>query len=781
MRETKLIEYNNSSINKKILDTIIDIMDIPFDEQSFEVMINDKIVSENHYIYDLDEILFCLTWKAYRRSNNSSWESLKDYIMPARREFYHQSLTSVFSDAFEKSFESEVKSNAVIIYKSVIDKKKFKGPHEFVALRTNLDLIADNYFCIRPKQSLTSLRYGRIYLDKFDKKTNYKKIEVGKKVMELPKYKPIKVDINKLGFNLILRNYVRYLGTHAYLIYFPLQTSYRYDEHEYDTDIFIFKIIFPFNTNIIRRTINERLSLYHYLNYQGKRDIKYIPAYASEDKFINTALTPSRLCHLGVTKYMGCNLKKRNKENGITYDYECGIDKKGYKYSTTKKEEEEGYTAVRSLTFPLLIPFFTKEELKEIKNAILKITKDFITEKLQEVSSKEINEINKTINTQLGLILNDLFLYKYNKLHTNRTNYNTSRIVREISDAIKEGINERYKIDIWELGNILNNYVEENISPKIFKVEQDEQIRWDIMKIINMYITDKDKEFYNYISHRFIGECPRYTKLTRDNFLRNKLKEFYQGKRPIRLPSVLRNELRINFLNHSIQQYLADIMAAAEHYKNYKGYEFKYYKVDTNITPIGSLKGKVPILFFFSPSLFNLDKELDRVNKKNPYREGTGKFRTTKRGKIKRTPPLEEELSPKIKSSGERLYKQILIPREKDIYQTIILQSLLKDKAPMLMIYIPRNIYNDIRIFKVKSKKSLEEIDTFIDKSKKRMSKGDPYTYREFLDNEIRCMYCPYSWLISSKTREPICREGIENRKRFIKELEIIKEKKEKK
>ena len=670
--------------------------------------------------YSVSEILFCPTYYIYKRKNFIPIKSFHGIKLQISK----LSISNYIMDLLDE-IDNTSENNIILDY-NLLNNDYF--------IRFKTDYILNNSILhIKTIESLSQISFSNIYLQYYDSETN----EIDTGYGKFPRFKPRNHDVNQFIYNISLLNYISKYSDIVNCLYIPLETKYNYKEQKYFDRIFLFR--FNINMDLQDRClqkINE--DIHKYNSVEAYLEPNQIPNWSDLERI------PSRIC-LYAKNRGGCKLKKYvSKEKKQTFLCATTPEEKSYIQENIKRP------------FPLFFPTFTEEEISIYKSEIYELFIKYL----------ELSEYKIFLPEGLRLLFIDNIDHIFNK-YFGDTKWNVpinvicSRIISAISVTVNEMIEKSIaeKIDTLingtEFKGLINTYLDDRIKNHIFTIDQDEELRFKIVS--RMYNKIFNSYFYDPSSFRMIGECPRYLNLLTYGNLYNMIREYYLDSiEDLKvIPPVITNELRINIINQSLLLYYKEYITTGIYEElSYKNYTFEYFISDYK--KIGF--DKYPILFFFTPSLYNLDKLLDNENKIPKYTESTG----SRKGRQQRYYYPKRQWIP----------TEVVIPRTKDIFQTIILQNELRkqgiNKKPILMIYLPRDSSGDIRIFTVSTKNSIET-DNIIEEFNKRVECSEPYTEKEFLNNELRCIYCPYSYLEGEESGIPICKEGKDLRDIFIK------------
>lgn len=678
----------------------------------------ERILTENpegKMIYELSEILFCPTWRFYNRKNYNLIQS-KNYNIISTFNGVKLQITKLALSRYLTQILNELDSE----HESDLERIYMQSGTDY-GVRFFVDHVFNNsLFHVKAISNLWAISYSHIWLRNYDDETN--------KSGKYPKYKPRNHDTNQFLYYLTLLNLLGTYQDEVHCIYIPLETYYNRSDDEYQSRIYIFKYIFDLEIQArCKNVIQDKLAKYHNANLIY--DSKEIPAWEDLDRI------PSRLCNRAKNRG-GCQLKKYSKGK---YNYLCDLEIPEHEFYIEENIDR---------SFPMFFPYLKDNEIDKILDEINELWTKYIQKRIPSfIIPNEVLPIFKDK-------LRNIFQYFFQNRNANVSPYYlVNRIIEDLIKTVNEIFSDDISlqiISILETENFrsgLSIYIDERILPISFIVDQEEYLRFLILR--SLYDEILSSHYYTYYSHTFLGECPRRTNLIRNGKIYNDVKEFYLDTMDNfrTIPELITNEIRVKYINSALIDFYKEIVSNGVYQRlNYKGFTFRYF-LSTH-EKVGF--DNYPILFCFSSSLYNVERYLHKEGKKNKYYEGTGK----RNGKSE---------------------KEVLIPRRKDIIQAIILAKALKEKKesilPVLMIYLPRTLYGDIRIFKISINDFDDKsVESYLDIIDTNIEKNIPYTYEQFKDNELRCFYCPYSYLKKQNINEPICPEGYKYKNRFVNE-----------
>ena len=670
-------------------------------------------------IYNISEILSCPTSSLYKRKNYISIKEFEGIIKKVNRE----AISNYFNNILN-SIDLESEHNINYIYEHSNNSNEYN-------ILYNIDHIVNNsIYYIKVINNLNSLKFSHVWLNEFDNINNF---ENG-----YPIYKPRNTDINQFAFVLALANINLSFKNYIICIYIPLSTQYNKEKNKYLDNILVFRT--TFGTDIQERAkelIFRKFDRYNYANFNY--DKGEIPSIKDLERI------PSIICKFPI-KYGGCQLKKqvKTKENKKEIVYTCALK---------NRDLEEEIKIKSKKIFPLFFPYIKNTDINIYKKEITELWNNYINSKLFQINIPQ--EVIMLFEKELSLFLNTLFIKKHNNYSIYYLRYVIlNKIINDIQKYISKEIATKIitELDSKEFKSQLFEYLEKRFSPLNFVVDQSSIDSFNILSNIYKHVLLSD--IYYRFSEYFIGECPRRVKNIRDGIFYKdiRINLLNDEKGLAMIPQILKTEFRVNLINLALTQFYSNLITD-NIFRNikYRKFSIKYFlgaKEKLN------LDYDYPIIFCFSQSLYNLEKEFNENEIDIKIKEGTGKY-NYKKSNI------------------------FLIPCKKDIIRALVLKKALVDNnkidinMPILLIYLPRKSYNDIRAFLVyTTDNNLDFIDNIIDNFNNNINNNIPYTYEEFKQNELRCFYCPYSYLnYGEKSTAPFCKEGQKMRKRYIEEL----------
>jgi len=587
------------------------------------------------------------------------------------------------------------------------------------ALSATVDLLSeDSMFHVKTIPNLYAINFSNVWLNEYDYDTN--------SYNNFPAFKPRNSDINQILYYMSILNSIGKMINKSYIIYIPMENIFSSKYNRYMNRIFVFRV--ETQTELMRRCIglisNKAL---RYYNVDMYLEPNQVPDWDDIERI------PSRTC-LRSKSSGGCKLKVEIKKNGKKeLDFKCAFTPEQKRYIKSKVDD----------IFPLFFPILHSSEIDNYSNNIVNVMSEFaysklniaIPEKVKELFVSELKEIfeNYFIVEKQNIPIPVLVFKVIDKI-----SYSIDKFIEKGKDELKSLVkSEIFKKKVLEILNI-------SIGNKTFYVFQDEYIRYKILRRI--YDNIVDTYFMHPYSYRLIGDCPRKVFLLRNYNIYNIIRERYTDSLEFMsmIPDIIRTELEVNFICNSIQSYLSPIFSSTVNDVIFEDFIFEYYLTDYNKIGISDY----PMVFMFTPSYFYIEYLFNKNGKKFSVSESTGRV-------------------------GRREPSRYPVPLKKDVFQSAILDSLLKKEygieKSVLMVYLPR-FKGDIRVFSV-IKYDYNNIYDRFKKFNERIENEVPYSYEEFIRNELRCFYCPYSYIEGEEEGKVACEEGMENRHRYVKEF----------